>query len=135
MGNWVNFHAPSTAERQVMIRMADGHVSAVIGTGSKVPTADLAVSDKGTAGITDPGRTGSQLSVGGLDPEIEIRQFLTQVPERSADTWAQPELRGVLMDLDGSGCCTAAECLAVPCDVETEEKPHEPERDDKPDNG
>ena len=54
----------------------------------------------GTAVICDTGRTGSLDSVGGLDPEIEIRKFLTQVPERSKDFWENLELQGVILDID-----------------------------------
>ena len=111
----VNFHATTTAERQTLAYVVDGTVSAMIGTGTKALTADAGLMKKGTARITDAGRTGSLNSVGGLDPEIEIRKFLTQIPERSGDTWDRLELQGVLLDLDEKGRALSIETLRIPC--------------------
>ena len=96
----LDFHAATTAEKKTMFYHADGKVSAVIGTHNKVLTADEKVLPGGSAVICDTGRTGSIDSVGGLDPEIEIRKFLTQVPERSKDFWENLELQGVILDID-----------------------------------
>ena len=103
----VDFHATTTAEKYTMFHHADGEVSAVIGTGTRVQTADAWVLPKGTAIIGDAGRTGSRDSVSGLDPAPEIRKFLTGVPERSSDTWVNLELQGVLIDLADDGRATA----------------------------
>ncbi|MDC7241505.1 MAG: TIGR00282 family metallophosphoesterase [Spirochaetales bacterium] len=111
----VNFHATTTAERETLAYVVDGTVSAVIGTGTKALTADAGIMPKGTARITDAGRTGSLNSVGGLDSDIEIRKFLTQIPERSGDAWDQMELQGVLLDLDEKGRALSIEPLRIPC--------------------
>lgn len=103
----VDFHATTTAEKYTMFHHIDGEVSAVIGTGTRVQTADARIMPKGTAVIGDAGRTGSRDSVFGLDPGPEIRKFLTGVPERSSDTWVNIELQGVLLDLDDEGKATA----------------------------
>ena len=68
----LDFHAVTTAEKATMFAMADGILSAVIGTHTKGLTADERVLPDGTAVITDA-VTGSLESVAGLDPEIEIR--------------------------------------------------------------
>ena len=111
----VDFHAVTTAEKITMFHHIDGLVSAVIGTGTRVQTADAVVMPKGTAVITDAGRTGSLDSVGGLDPGPEIRKLLTQVPERSSDTWLNLELQGVVIDLNEKGMATSIEAIRVPC--------------------
>ena len=95
-----DFHAATTAEKKSMIYHAEGKVSAIIGSHTKIMTADEKILPGGTAAITDAGRTGSQTSVGGLDPQIEIRKFLSQIPERSRDCWDNLELQGVLIDVD-----------------------------------
>ena len=111
----VDFHAATTAEKHAMFRYADGKVSAVIGSHMKIITADEEVLPGGTAVICDAGRTGSQDSIGGLDPDVEIRKFLTQIPERSQDAWEDIALQGVLVDIGADGKATSIERLQVPC--------------------
>ncbi|MFP4180551.1 MAG: TIGR00282 family metallophosphoesterase [Spirochaetaceae bacterium] len=99
----VDFHASTTAEKYSMFHYADGMVSAIIGSHTKVLTADEHIMEKGTGVICDTGRTGSFLSVGGLEPETEMRQFLTQIPERSNEYWKGLELQGVVLHLNEEG--------------------------------
>ena len=100
----VVFHAATTAEKATMFHFLDGRVSAVIGTHTKVMTADSCISEHGTAFISDNGRVGSFMSVGGLSPEVEIRKLLTQIPERSKEAWDDARIQGVIVDIDdGSG--------------------------------
>ena len=110
----LQFHAATTAEKNSMFFHADGKVSAVIGTHSKAITADARVFPGGTAVITDNGRCGSIGSVGGLEPAVEIRKHLTQVPERSEDTWEALEIQGVLIELEQNGKASSIETLRVP---------------------
>lgn len=110
----LDFHATTTAEKYTMFHLADGKVSAVIGTHSKAITADATILPGGTGVICDTGRTGSLMSVGGLDPEVEIRKFLQQIPERSRNYTAAPELQGVLVDIDEDGRATDMETLRIP---------------------
>ncbi len=111
----VDFHAATTAEKYSMFHHADGQVAAVVGTGQRAITADSRVSDAGTATLCDAGRTGSIQSVGGLDPEIEIRQYLRQIPERSAECFDGLEIQGAVIDIDDSGKATGIEILRIPC--------------------
>jgi len=99
----VDFHACTTAEKGSLFHLLDGKVSAVIGSHAKVASADERILAGGTAVITDAGRTGSSLSVGGLEPEIEIRKLLTQVHERSSPAWQGLELQGVILDIAADG--------------------------------
>lgn len=111
----VDFHATTTAEKYTMFHHADGEVSAIVGTGTRVQTADARIMPKGTAVIGDAGRTGSRDSVAGLDPGPEIRKFLTGVPERSSDTWVNLELQGVVIDLADDGRATAITPIQRAC--------------------
>lgn len=111
----LDFHAATTAEKYAMFHHADGMVSAVIGTHTKVMTADESILPGGTGVLCDAGRTGSLNSVGGLDPEIEIDKFLTQIPERSKDAWTTLELQAVLLDIDNDGKTEHIERMRVPC--------------------
>lgn len=94
------FHSQATAEKQAMGYLLNGKASAVIGTHTKVQTADARILDQGTAYISDLGRCGSSVSVGGFDPEREIKKYRTQVFVRSRESWVQPQLEGVLVTFD-----------------------------------
>ncbi len=110
----LDYHASTTAEKRIMSIYADGMVSAALGTGQRVLTSDLALSERGTASITDTGRTGSLNSVAGLAAEVEIEKFLTAIPQRSRDAWDNLELQGVLLDITDSGHTAAAEYIREP---------------------
>ena len=117
----LDFHATTTAEKYTMFHHADGMLSAVIGTGTRVQTRDALVMPKGTAVIGDAGRTGSRDSVAGLDPGPEIRKFMTGVPERSSDTWVNLELQGVLIDIGDDGKATSIEPIRRECEPPKDE--------------
>lgn len=78
----VDFHAEATSEKIALGRYLDGQVSAVVGTHTHVQTADERILTGGTAYITDLGMTGPLESVLGIDPEIVLRKFITQMPVR-----------------------------------------------------
>lgn len=120
----VQFHASPTAEKLSLGYMLDGKAAAVIGTHTKVLTADARILKEGTAYISDNGRCGSQLSVGGLDSTIEVRKFITQIPERSQECWDDLQLVGVLVDIDDNGKATNIETIRVPVEgtAEKDEK-------------
>lgn len=127
----VDFHATTTAEKYTMFYHADGKVSAVIGTHTRVLTADETILPGGTGVICDTGRTGSINSVGGIDPEVEVQKFLTQIPERSKDAWQDLELQGVLLDIDDEGHTTKIERLRIKCNAKPEELNGDEERPDE----
>lgn len=118
----VDFHAATTAEKYSMFFHADGLVSAVIGTHFKVLTADAQIFPQKTAIITDVGRVGSLDSVGGLDPEIEIQKYVTQVPERSKDAWENLELQGCIIDINEYGKAENIEVIQKQCEAKDHER-------------
>lgn len=111
----VDFHANTTAEKHTMFHHADGLLSAIVGSGTRVQTTDAAIMPKGTAVVTDAGRTGSIDSVGGLDPGPEIRKFVTQIPERSTEAWQTIELQGVFLETDADGHAVRIEAIRRAC--------------------
>ena len=113
------FHASATAEKMAMGRMLQGKVSAVVGTHSKVLTSDAKLLEGGTAYITDLGRCGASMSVGGFEPEHEIRKFRTSVQTRSHESWLKPQMQGLLVDVDNqSGKATAVAPVVLDVEVE-----------------
>lgn len=96
----VVYHAATTAEKATMLHFLDGRVQAVIGTHTKVLTSDETVTENGTAFISDIGRVGSFMSVGGFDTETEIKKYRRQIPIRSREAWADPRIQGVVVTID-----------------------------------
>jgi calcineurin-like phosphoesterase len=112
----LDFHALTTAEKYTMFHHADGKVTAVIGSGQRVQTADAQVFPSGTAVICDAGRTGSQTSVSGFAPAPEIKKYLTRIPVRSEESWENLQLQGTVLDLDlSSGYVVGFESLREKC--------------------
>jgi hypothetical protein len=118
----LDFHAATTAEKETMAVHAAGHLSAVIGSHGKTLTADARIVQGGTAAITDAGRTGSMMSVGGLDSATRIKEYLTGIPTWAKDGSAGLELQGVLIDVNDSGKATSIRSLRVPLEEELDER-------------
>jgi hypothetical protein len=78
----VDFHGEATSEKRAFGWYADGEVSAIIGTHTHVQTADEQILPGGTAYLTEVGMTGPTQSVIGIDTNMVIEKFLTQMPRR-----------------------------------------------------
>ncbi|SIQ59956.1 hypothetical protein SAMN05920897_11186 [Alkalispirochaeta americana] len=112
----LDFHATTTAEKYTMFHHADGMVTAVIGSGQRVQTADAQVMPSGTAVICDAGRTGSRSSVGGFAPGPEIKKYLSRLSAKSEESWEDLQLQGVLLEVDSAtGYLLSFEALQIPC--------------------
>ncbi|MCL2720844.1 MAG: YmdB family metallophosphoesterase [Treponema sp.] len=99
----VDFHAQASAEKKTLFFAADGFCSAVIGSHTRVQTADETIMTGGTAVISDAGRTGSQLSVGGCEINSRVKEYLTGIPDWTKDTWDALELQGVYLNIGKDG--------------------------------
>ncbi len=99
----VDFSAFATGEKQALAYMLDGKVSAIIGSGTKVQTADEEILENKTAYITDAGRTGSLNSVGGYGIQEKIQEYKTCLPDYARDAWDRLTIQGVNIELDGEG--------------------------------
>ena len=106
----VELHAEATSEKLAMGFMLDGRVTAVWGTHTHVPTADVMVLPNGTGYVTDLGMTGPRYSVLGIKPELSIAKFRGDLTERYRWADGPTKLEGVLFTLDAStGKCLRAE--------------------------
>ena len=94
------FHSQATAEKKSMGFLLDGRASVVAGIHTKALTGDASILPGGTAYITDLGRVGSLMSVGGFDPENEIKKYRTGIPVRSRESFAKPRMQGMMVKLD-----------------------------------
>jgi metallophosphoesterase (TIGR00282 family) len=112
----LDFHAATTAEKETMARHLDGLYSAVVGSHGKTLTADARVQQAGTAALTDAGRTGSLMSVGGLDPATRIKEFMMGIPAWAKDGTAGLELQGCVLEFRADGRAASIEAIRIPCE-------------------
>jgi len=110
----VDFHAQATAEKKTLFYAADGRCSAVIGSHTRVQTADNQILPGGTAVICDAGRTGSSESVGGCDTALRIQEFISGIPDWTKDAWDKPELQGVYINIGEDGKAGSIERVRIP---------------------
>ena len=99
---FIDFHAEATAEKLALGWYLDGRASAVIGTHTHVQTADERILPKGTAYLSDAGMTGPNDSVIGLEVDVAIKRFLTQIPERYKMATSNNRVNGVALLVDST---------------------------------
>jgi metallophosphoesterase (TIGR00282 family) len=110
----LDFHAELTSEKMAMGWYVDGRVSAMLGTHTHIPTADTRILTNGTAYQTDVGMTGPYHSVIGVDKNIILQRFLTQLPVRMEAARHGAELHSVIVEVDEStGRATAVRRYTV----------------------
>ncbi len=98
----VDFHAEATSEKVAMGWHLDGRVSAVFGTHTHVPTADLRILPGGTAFQSDVGMTGERDQVIGVDRDLIIHNFL-HPDDTKAHRWTEGgaiQAHAVLLEID-----------------------------------
>lgn len=108
----VDFHAETTSEKQAMGFYLDGKISALFGTHTHVLTADARVLPEGTGYITDIGMCGVKNSVLGVDKDVIIRKFRTNMPERFDSAKGECMINGCIFTIDDkSGKCISAQTV------------------------
>ena len=107
---FVELHAEATSEKLAMGYMLDGRISALWGTHTHVPTADIQILPKGTGYVTDLGMTGPKHSVLGIRPDLSIAKFRGDLPSRYQWAEGPTKMEAVLFTVDtATGLCKAAE--------------------------
>ena len=107
---FVEIHAEATSEKLAMGYLLDGRVSAVWGTHTHVPTADVRILPKGTGYVTDLGMTGPRDSILGIRPDLSIAKFRGDLTERYRWADGPTKMEAVLFTIDSAtGLCRKAE--------------------------
>ena len=111
---FVDIHAEATSEKVAMGWYLDGRVTAMVGTHTHIPTADERVLPKGTAYITDVGMTGPYDSVIGVQKELVVGKFLSNMPVRFEPATGDVRLCAVVVDCDETtGRATSIQRLMI----------------------
>ena len=98
---FVDFHAEATSEKKAMASFLDGKVSGLLGTHTHVQTSDEQILPGGTAYITDLGFAGARDSSLGVENNIILNRFLSQMPAQFKIATEGPMLiEGVWVEVD-----------------------------------
>lgn len=96
----VEIHAEATAEKVALGYYLRDKATIVYGTHTHIQTADEKILDTGLGYITDVGMTGPKNSIIGMDPDVALKRFLTQMPERYACADGEAMLNAVVFEID-----------------------------------
>lgn len=108
-----DIHAEATSEKLFFAKYFDGRLSAVFGTHTHVPTADIQILPGGTGYITDLGMCGSMNGILGVKTECIIHKFTVRTPVKFESASGNPQLNGALFEIDEStGKCVRAERIS-----------------------
>jgi metallophosphoesterase (TIGR00282 family) len=109
----VDMHCEATSEKMAMGHYCDGRASAVVGTHTHVPTADVQLLPSGTAFQSDAGMCGDYLSVIGMDKAEPMRRFVTGMGRgRFTPAMGDVTLCGLYVETDdATGKATRAEMV------------------------
>ena len=117
-GVFVDLHAEATSEMVAMGHHLDGRVSAVFGTHTHVPTADLRVLPGGTAYITDVGMVGLKEGVIGVDKEPILKNFTSQMPVRhTIEREGETVFNAVYFEIGSDGKASQVEQILLDAEV------------------
>ena len=75
---FIDFHAEATAEKETLLHILKGKVTAIVGTHTHIGTDDLKIIEN-TAYVTDIGLTGCRDMILGMDIDIPIKKALTSL--------------------------------------------------------
>ena len=106
----VDFHAETTSEKQALGWYLADKVDIFFGTHTHVQTNDCRLISKKTGYITDLGMCGAYDSVIGMDKDISIQKFITQLPGRHCPVKSPQSLvmGGLIMKIDNQNTCIRA---------------------------
>ena len=97
----VDVHGESTSEKMAIGHYLDGKVTAILGTHTHVPTADLQILEKGTFYQTDLGMCGDYDSVIGMKKEECIQKFTKKfIKTRLEPASGEGTLCGTIINVD-----------------------------------
>ncbi len=97
----VDMHAEATAEKICLGYYLDGRVSCVVGTHTHVATADERIMPNGTAYVSDLGMAGALNSSIGMNKDLMIERFKSQMPNKfTVDNNPPFIMTGIWVEID-----------------------------------
>ena len=78
----------------------DGKISAVFGTHTHVPTADLRILPGGTGYVSDLGMCGESGGILGMEAAGVVKKMRSHLPDRFVPATGEVQADGVIFDID-----------------------------------
>ena len=104
----LDIHAEATGEKLAVAHAFDGKISAVFGTHTHVPTADLSILPNGTGYVTDLGMCGESGGILGMEPCGVVKKMRSHLGDRFVPASGEVRADGVIFEIDtASGRTTA----------------------------
>lgn len=99
-----DFHAEATSEKYALKAYLDGRISALVGTHTHVPTADVDITSDGLAFQSDVGMNGSLDSCIGVKNKLILKKLMTQLSvSHDLEKKGRMQFNAVLITFDKSG--------------------------------
>ncbi|RLA75325.1 MAG: metallophosphoesterase [Epsilonproteobacteria bacterium] len=115
----MDFHAETTAEKRVMIKLFENKVSAIFGTHTHIGTDDYEIND-GTFYVSDIGLTGCRDNIIGMHSKVPTQKFLTGIGGHfEVDNNCDKIMQIVIIDINDEGKTTKAKKLKIYNNKET----------------
>ena len=109
----LDFHAESSAEKNIVFRMLKDDVSSILGTHTHIGTDDLTI-DSGCCYVTDVGLTGCRDGVIGMQSDAPILNSLNGAKKHfDIDEKCATILQMIIFELDDSGRCVDAKKIKI----------------------
>ena len=98
----LDIHAEATGEKLAVGYAFDGRISAVFGTHTHVPTADLRILPSGTGYVSDLGMCGESGGILGMEAAGVVKKIRSHLPDRFAPATGEVVADGVIFDIDAA---------------------------------
>ncbi len=96
----LDIHAEATGEKLAVAFAFDGKISAVFGTHTHVPTADLRILPEGTGYVSDLGMCGESGGILGMEASGVVKKIRSHLPDRFTQATGEVVADGVIFDID-----------------------------------
>ncbi len=106
----LDIHAEATGEKLAVAFAFDGRISAVFGTHTHVPTADLRILPGGTGYVSDLGMCGESGGILGMGASGVVKKMRSHLPDRFVAAAGDVCADGVIFDIDEASGRTVSLC-------------------------
>jgi 2',3'-cyclic-nucleotide 2'-phosphodiesterase len=111
---FIDMHAEATSEKMGMGHYTDGRVSAVAGSHTHVPTADLHIMEKGTGYISDSGMCGDYNSMIGMETSNGLQKLTSKIPNGPfKPATGEATFTASLFEIGDDGLCKSVEQIKI----------------------
>lgn len=106
----LDIHAEATGEKLAVAYAFDGRISAVFGTHTHVPTADLRILPGGTGYVSDLGMCGESGGILGMEAQGVVKKMRSHLSDRFVPATGAVQADGVIFDIDEASGHTVSLC-------------------------